>query len=107
MSSSAFTRHIALAITLTLALVAFPVASSHAGSSSGSSTPWSNWLPASEGDDGGCGSDGDPDNPTVDRPRASDGSTDVVLIGSPSDEPLERVLWEVWLSRLLQLMGIR
>jgi hypothetical protein len=102
-------RHAALTLALTLLLAAGLVtASGEAWSSSHPSfTPQYRTSAIDDGDPD-VGADGDPDQPTVDRPRAQSSG---MLVSRVEEEvpsgPLARASWEVWLTRLLQLMGYR
>lgn len=109
MSSSDSMRRAALTLLFALSIGLFTVTAGEAVTSyspDGDSQP--QWLPPEGQGDSGCGSDGDPDNPTVDQPQTRGNGEWVgggVEVYSPKRS--SRALWEVWLTRLLQLMGIR
>ena len=106
MSIQASKRHLALIAILTMAFGMLMVSASQAAvKSSGGAVYQVSWTPPSDDSSGGCGTDGDPDNPTVDHPQSrgnaiSDG---VELV----DQPRLGGGAALWWSRLLQLVGIR
>jgi hypothetical protein len=107
----ASTRHLALLATLTLAFGLLAVSSSQAAVKSfGGSQVEVSWMSPADVPPDGCGTDGDPDNPTVDHPQTTGNSLPggVVVVEQP------RVFGfgdggdaANWWSRLLQLIGIR
>ena len=109
MSIPASTRHLALIAVFSLAIGSLSATVGQAAiSSSGSTGSQVSWLPPTD-HLGGSGSDGDPDNPTVDQPqtrtkgapgKSEPGIPPSVGFGGESD------VW-VWWSRLLRLIGIR
>lgn len=113
MSSSDSMRRAALTLLFALSIGVFVfalAAGEAASSSSGSGGSYQHWLPEGEQEGDQCGSDGDPDNPTVDQPppqTRGNGEATGDVVSAKSGKWSLRVSWEVWLTRLLQLMGIR
>ena len=110
MTNQASMRHLALIAILTLASGSFLATASQAAVKSSGSNQWqAAWMLPSTTTSDGCGSDGDPDNPTVDRPetvgkRASSGAK---VVEQPQLGFGDGGGAGLWWSRLLQLIGIR
>lgn len=110
MSIQASTRHLALFAILTMAFGLLAVSSSQAAvKSSGGATLQVSWMPATDAPSDGCGTDGDPDNPTVDHPQSRGNAVfdDVVSVSQPRFGFGDGGGLAIWWSRLLQLIGIR
>ena len=92
MSSSVSMRHIALFLSLTLALAVFAASPGHSGATVGTTSSSVGMFAPGGGEGGDCGTDGDPDNPTVDSPRTSrnGASGDYLQIRVPEDEKIGR-----------------
>jgi len=110
MTNQASMRHLALIAILTLVSGSFLVTASEAAKkSTASGTAQATWMLPADAPSGGCGSDGDPDNPTVDQPQSRGNAIpgDVELVRRVSFVSGDGGGVALWWSRLLQLIGIR